>query len=64
MGLCKQIPHNSRCVPAFAREDLAFAPLEDNVIYRDALIRVTTATLEHRTPCQAYAIEEAAHVIV
>ncbi len=53
-----------RLKTAFAREDLAFAPLEDNVIYRDALIRVTTATLEHRTPCQAYAIEEAAHVNV
>ncbi len=38
--------------------------LIDGVLYREPTFRVTTAVLEHRTPCLGFAIEEAAHVNV
>jgi len=36
----------------------------DGVLYSEPTFRVTTAILEHRTPCLGFAVEEAAHVNV
>ena len=36
----------------------------DGVLYSEPTFRVTTAVLDHRTPCLGFAIEEAAHVNV
>jgi ribonuclease Z len=36
--------------------------LLEGVIHSEPMFRVTTAILEHRTPCLAFALEEAAHV--
>jgi ribonuclease Z len=49
---------------AFAREALGAEPIADGVLLREPTFQVTTAILEHRTPCLGYAIEEAAHVNV
>jgi len=49
---------------AFAVEASDGGNLNNGVIYGEPMFRVTTALLEHRTPCLAFAIEEAAHVNV
>lgn len=38
--------------------------LVDGVLYAEPMFRVTTAVLEHRTPCLGFAVEEMAHVNV
>jgi ribonuclease Z len=53
-----------RLKSAFAAEDMGAGQLADGILCREADFRVTTAVLEHRTPCLAFAIEEAAHVNV
>ena len=49
---------------AFAVEAADGSRLIDGVLYSEPTFRVTTAVLEHRTPCLGFAIEEAAHVNV
>ena len=45
----------------FAVEDMAAHPVLDGVICRERGFHVSTAVLDHGTPCLAFAIEEAAH---
>lgn len=47
---------------AFAVEALDGGNLSEGVLYGEPTFRVTTAVLEHRTPCLGFALEEAAHV--
>ncbi len=47
---------------AFAVEDAAVGRISVGVICSEPGFRVSTAVLEHGTPCLAFAIEEAAHV--
>lgn len=47
---------------AFAAEPLGARQLSEGVIQSEPIFRVTMAILEHRTPCLAFALEEAAHV--
>lgn len=47
---------------AFSRELLSSGREIDGVIYSEPAFRVSTAVLEHRTPCLAFALEEAAHI--
>jgi ribonuclease Z len=47
---------------AFAAEPLGARQFSEGVIHSEPMFRVTTAILEHRTPCLAFALEEAAHV--
>ena len=47
---------------AFGAEPLAARQLSEGVIHSEPMFRVTMAILEHRTPCLAFALEEAAHV--
>jgi ribonuclease Z len=49
---------------AFAAEPTGTSPIVDNVICKQPAFRVSTAILEHRTPCLGFAIEEVAHVNV
>ncbi len=48
----------------FAREDLDEGRLDGGVLHAEPMLRVTTAILEHRTPCLGFAIEETLHVNV
>lgn len=47
---------------AFAAEPLDGAVATEGVILREPGFRVSTAVLEHRTPCLAFAMQEAAHI--
>jgi ribonuclease Z len=49
---------------AFAKEAVNDNRIIGGVILREPTFQVTTTVLEHRTPCLAFAIEEAAHVNV
>ena len=49
---------------AFAAEAVSDGRIADGVVYSEPTFQVSTAVLEHRTPCLAFAIEEAAHVNV
>ena len=49
---------------AFAVEEMPAHPVLDGVICRERGFHVSTAVLDHGTPCLAFAIEEAAHVNV
>jgi ribonuclease Z len=53
-----------RLKTAFAEEPLGSNSPGDGVIYREPTFRVSTALLDHRTPCLAFALAEAAHVNV
>jgi ribonuclease Z len=53
-----------RLKTAFAEEPLGGDQVTEGVIHREPTFRISTAILEHRTPCLAFAIEEAAHVNV
>jgi ribonuclease Z len=53
-----------RLKSAFAVEDMGSGQLTDGILCHEAAFRVVTAVLEHRTPCLAFAIQEAAHVNV
>jgi ribonuclease Z len=46
---------------AFALEEIAADHVADDVICRERGFHVSTAVLDHGTPCLAFAIEEAAH---
>ena len=47
---------------AFAHEPLGGHTLDEAVVYGEPAFRVSTAVLEHRTPCLAFAMQESAHV--
>ncbi len=49
---------------AFAGEAAAGGRISGGVVYSEPAFQVSTAVLEHRTPCLAFAIEESAHVNV
>ncbi len=53
-----------RLKSAFSVEDIGAGRLTDGILCHEPAFRVVTAVLEHRTPCLAFAIEEAAHVNV
>lgn len=53
-----------RLKSAFAEEEIGRGRVVDGVIHSEPTFRVCTAILEHRTPCLAFAIEEAAHANV
>ncbi|MEZ5784954.1 MAG: MBL fold metallo-hydrolase [Xanthobacteraceae bacterium] len=53
-----------RLKAAFAAEPIGGGRIADGVVCDEPTFRVTTAVLEHRTPCLAFAIEEVAHVNV
>jgi ribonuclease Z len=53
-----------RLKTGFAAEDLGTGRCADGVLYREPTFSVSTAVLEHRTPCLAFAIAEAEHVNV
>jgi len=53
-----------RLKKAFSQEATACSPSIEGVLYSGPIFRVSTAVLKHRTPCLAFAIEEAAHVNV
>jgi ribonuclease Z len=46
----------------FAEEAFGEGRIVDGVVHRESGFRVSTAILEHRTPCLGFAIEEVAHV--
>lgn len=49
---------------AFAEEAIGHGATGEGVIYSEPTFRVSTAILEHRTPCLAFAVEETAHLNV
>jgi ribonuclease Z len=49
---------------AFSIEAVRSGQSIEGVLYSEPTFRVSTAVLEHRTPCLGFAIEEAAHVNV
>ena len=49
---------------AFSAEAVGSGSSIEGVLYSEPTYRVSTAVLEHRTPCLGFAIEEAAHVNV
>jgi ribonuclease Z len=53
-----------RLKSGFALEEIERGRVADGVVCREPGFQVSTAVLEHRTPCLAFAIEEAVHVNV
>jgi ribonuclease Z len=53
-----------RLKTAFAAEEMAAGRIEQGIVVADPAFRVSTAVLDHRTPCLGFAIEEAAHLNV
>ena len=53
-----------RLKAAFAEEPMGGRRIVDGVVHNEPIFRVSTAVLEHRTPCLGFAIEEVAHVNV
>src|SRR5208337_1407869 len=53
-----------RLKAGFEVEALGARPLVDGLIHAEPAFRVSTAVLEHGTPCLAFAVEETAHVNV
>ncbi len=53
-----------RLKSGFAQEALASDPVAQGVIHSEPSFRVAATTLDHRTPCLAFAVEETAHVNV
>ena len=47
---------------AFAVEAVGGGQINEGLLYCEPAFRVSTAILEHRTPCLAFAVEETAHV--
>jgi ribonuclease Z len=53
-----------RLKSGFADEAMGRGRIADGIVYREPAFCVTTASLEHRTMCLAFALREAAHVNV
>jgi ribonuclease Z len=51
-----------RLKAAFAAEAMGAGRIDDGILVKDPTFQVSTAVLEHRTPCLGFAIEEPAHV--
>jgi ribonuclease Z len=51
-----------RLKTAFAAEAMGTGRIDQDVLFKDPTFRVSTAVLEHRTPCLGFAIEEPAHI--
>ena len=51
-----------RLKSAFAAEEMGRRRMVGGVLHGEPAYRVSTMVLEHRTPCLAFALEEAAHV--
>ncbi len=51
-----------RLKTAFTAEAMGTGRIDQGVLVKDPTFRVSTAVLEHRTPCLGFAIEEPAHV--
>jgi ribonuclease Z len=49
---------------AFVPDDIGHGHLDDAIVHDEETFRVSTAVLDHRIPCLAFAIEEAQHVNV
>jgi ribonuclease Z len=47
---------------AFAIEAVSGGQITEGLLYCDPAFRISTAILEHRTPCLAFAIQETAHI--
>jgi ribonuclease Z len=47
---------------AFAAEALGSGLLNDGILCREPMFGISTAVLEHGTPCLAFAMQEAAHI--
>lgn len=50
-----------RLKTAFAAEAMGTGRIDQGIVLEDPTFRVSTAVLEHRTPCLGFAIEEPAH---
>jgi ribonuclease Z len=61
-GWLRRATFNSR--ERFARRDLAAAPLEDGRLLVEPSFEVRCTQLDHKTPCLAFAVQEAMHVNV
>jgi len=61
-GWLRRAAFNSR--ERFARRDLAAAPLEDGRLLVEPSFEVRCTLLDHKTPCLAFAVQEAMHVNV
>jgi len=48
----------------FALEDLGSRTMQDGLLLAEPSLSVTTAVLEHRTPCLAFALQEPEHINV
>ena len=51
-----------RLKSAFTREEMDRRPFSDGTLHTDPSYRVSSAILEHRTPCLGFALQEVAHV--
>lgn len=51
-----------RCRGAFRREQETAFAIADGVLLDEPMFRVRTLTLDHKTPCMAFALEEKSHV--
>jgi ribonuclease Z len=51
-----------RCRGAFRREQEASFAIADGVLLDEEMFRVRALTLDHKTPCMAFALEEKSHV--
>jgi ribonuclease Z len=61
-GRVRRAQFNSR--ERFARRDLDSAPMEGDSLFAEPGFAVRCAVLDHRTPCLAFAVQEAMHVNV
>jgi ribonuclease Z len=50
-----------RLKTAFAAEAMGTGVIDQGILVKDPTFRISTAVLEHRTPCLGFAIEEPAH---
>lgn len=50
-----------RLKTAFAAEVMGTGRIDEGIVVKDPTFRVSTAALEHHTPCLGFAIEEPAH---
>jgi ribonuclease Z len=51
-----------RLKAAFAAEAIGTGRIDEGILVKDPAFRVSTAVLEHHTPCLGFAIEEPAHI--
>ncbi|MGO9008013.1 MAG: ribonuclease Z [Beijerinckiaceae bacterium] len=59
---CETRTARFRLKTAFACEEVGHGCVESAIVYSEPTFQVSTAVLDHRIPCLAYAIKEAEHV--